>query len=204
MHIAFDIPELPERPSAVARYWGKAIFGSLSSSHTVLVLSNTFVRLTEASFVEYRLGESRLREFWDTHDTFYIGAMNRSVAHFESCVSNTYRAVACYRRLRRQRDPLASTISRDKPRFATDAAFDAVRAMRNEIHHVDEALINGRLKQGQPGALRADGPERPHPTETNNTIKTIDRLEINQTELRFAELSAWLMEMGECIAKLAQ
>jgi hypothetical protein len=67
--------------------------------------------------------------------------------------------------------------------------------MRNEIHHLEQMVMEERISEGQPFALRADGPEVAHPTEPNQTIKTIDRLVIGQREVRFSELADWLTEM---------
>lgn len=49
-----------------------------------------------------------------------------------------------------------------------------------------------------------DGPETPHPTEPNQTVKSIDRLLITGRELTFSELATWLTEMARCAAKIAQ
>ena len=100
---------------------------------------------------------------------FNLGAMHRSMSHFESCLSNMYRAINCYRKLRRHRDqdPLSLTLNIDKPSVVTDAIADRFRLMRHEIHHLEELVMDGRLQEGQPFALEPDGPETPHPTEAN-------------------------------------
>ena len=63
--------------------------------------------------------------------------------------------------------------------------------------------MDGRIQPGQPFALSPGGPEIPHPTEQNQTIKTIDRLVIGVREVRFTELAAWLREMVETAQKIA-
>ena len=64
-------------------------------------------------------------------------------------------------------------------------------------------LLDGRIQEGQLIALLPDGPETAHPTESNQTIKTIDRLAIGESELLFIDLVAWLKEMGQFAEKIA-
>ena len=75
--------------------------------------------------------------------------------------------------------------------------------MRHEIHHMEELVIDGRLQEGQPYALKPDGQEVPHPTEPNQTIKTIDRLVIGGREITFRELTDWLREMVETAQRIS-
>jgi len=75
--------------------------------------------------------------------------------------------------------------------------------MRNEIHHMEELVVDGRLQPGQPFALQPDGPEIPHPTEQNQTVKTIDRLVIGEREVTFTELAGWLGEMVATAQRIA-
>jgi hypothetical protein len=75
--------------------------------------------------------------------------------------------------------------------------------MRNDIHHMEELVLDGRIKEGDSFALRPDGPETPHPSETGQTIKRIDRLVIGVREIQFSELSTWLKEMAGVAEKIA-
>ena len=61
---------------------------------------------------------------------------------------------------------------------------------------LEEMVVDGRIVQGQPFALSPSGPELAHPTEANQTIKTIDRLVIGTREVKFTELAALLTEMS--------
>ncbi|AXS80632.1 hypothetical protein HYN24_11735 [Dechloromonas sp. HYN0024] len=76
--------------------------------------------------------------------------------------------------------------------------------MRNEIHHLEDSVLDGLITQGQNFALRPDGPEVPHPTEENQTVKTIDRLIIGPHEILFRELRQWLQEMTDAVSKIAE
>jgi len=206
MHISIEVPEISEYSQGFPRHWLRGFFiRSVSSNYQVNALASAYVRLVEAGLVEYRLGGSKLREFWGTHDSINLGAMHRSIAHFESCLLDMHRAVNFYRRLRRHRakDPLSLALNAERCRFATDPVATQLRLMRDEIHHLDEVLMDGKLKEGHPLALRPDGPERPHPSESNQTIKSIDRLAIGRRELLFADLAAWLREMGRYAQKIA-
>ena len=63
--------------------------------------------------------------------------------------------------------------------------------------------MDGRISEGQPFGLKPDGSEVAHPTEPNQTIKTIDRLVIGEREVRFSELADWLTEMFAFAKKIA-
>ena len=207
MYVHIEVPEIPEYASGFPQYWVKSLFiQPVSTRYQVIALASTYVRLVEAGLTEYSLGAMKLREFWNTHSSFNLGAMHRSMSHFESCLSNMYRATNCYRKLRRNRDqdPLSITLNRYKPNFATDAVTDRFRVMRNEIHHLEELVMDGRLQEGQPFGLKPDGPVTPHPTETNQTIKTVDRLVIGFREVQFTELATWLKEMASVAEKIAE
>lgn len=207
MYVHIEAPEIVEYKSGFPQYWLKSIFiQSVSTRYQVNALASTYVRLVEAAITEYNLGTVKLHEFWNTHTSFNLGAMHRSMSHFESCLSNMYRATNCFRKLRRNRDqdPLSVVLNIDKPSFATDAIADRFRLMRHEIHHLEELVMDGRLQEGQPFALKSDGPETPHPTEAQQTIKTIDRLVIGEREVHFFELATWLREMASVAVKIAE
>jgi hypothetical protein len=203
MNISIDVPEIPDYPKGFPNYWLRSfLIGPISTNLLVNALAGTYVRLVEAALVEYRLGASNLQESWNTGG---LNAIQRCVAHFESCLLDMHRAVNFYRRLRRHRgrDPLTLALNAEKPRFAREIEARKLRHMRDEIHHLDEILVNGKLKPGQPIALRPDGLERVHPTELNQTIKSIDRLIIGRRVLLFADLAALLREMGHYAEKIS-
>jgi hypothetical protein len=206
MYVEFDVPEINEYPNGFSGYWLKIFFiQSPSERYQITALASTYIRLVEASLVEYRLGSEKLKEFWQTHESVNLGAMHRSISHFESCVSNMYRATNCFRRLRRDReqDPLSIHLNKEKVGFATDAVARRFKSVRNEVHHLEEMVMGGRIVSGQPFALFPDGPEVPHPTEENQTIKTIDRLVIGNNEVLLSELASWLSEMALYAEKIS-
>ena len=206
MQLSIEVPEINEYPEGFPQYWLNILFkGSVSSSFQIIALASTYVRLVEAALVEYRMGHLKLKEFWSSHTSINLGAINRSVSHFESCLSDMYRAINCYTRLRRHKElrELSQALNEERPRFIADNISDQLRAIRNEIHHLEELVTDGRLTEGSPFALKPDGPETSHPTEANQTVKTIDRLVIAQRELLFADLASWLREMGRFAEKLS-
>lgn len=207
MYIHIEASEISEYASGFPQYWLKSIFvQKISNRYQINALASTYVRLVEAAISEYNLGLVKLREFWSTHTSFNQGAMHRSMSHFESCLSNMYRATNCFRRLRRHRaqDRLSVALNAEKPSFATDAISDRFRLMRHEVHHLEELVMDGRLQEGQSFALRPDGPETPHPTEANQTNKEVDRLVIGVREVLFVELATWLREMAHIAEKIAE
>ena len=207
MYIFFDVPDISEYQNGFPGYWLQILFiSSVSENFQINALTTTYVRLVEAALVEYRLGQARLKEYWNTHTSINLSSMHRAASHFESCISDMHRAILCFRPLRRHKDlpdSLRQVLNAEKPRFIADHVSDQLREFRNAIHHLDQRVMKGLLQQGQPIALKPDGPEVPHPTEPNQTNKTIDRLVIAELELKFADLAAWLTEMGRFAEKFA-
>ncbi|HAC35234.1 MAG TPA: hypothetical protein DCF45_12010 [Gammaproteobacteria bacterium] len=124
MYIEFDIPEITDCRSGVLMYALKNLFlQPASDRYQINALSSTYVRLVEAAIKEYQSGNLSVMEFWETHTSFNLGAMNRAVSHFETCISDMHRATNCFRRLRRDRgrDPIAIYLNEEKAIFATDA-----------------------------------------------------------------------------------
>ncbi len=116
MYVEFDIPEINEYPEGFPEYWLKILFiKSPSERYQINALTSTYVRLVEAALVEYRLGVTKLKEFWQTHDSFNLGAMHRAISHFETCISNMDRATNCWYRPRLCVNSLAIKIMRAYP-----------------------------------------------------------------------------------------
>lgn len=194
-------------PDTFTQYWLRSIFiRSASTRFEINALTSTYVRLVSAALVEYEEGSKRLREFWSTHTSVNLSAMNRSTSYFESCIFNVNRAINCFRRLRGDRlhDPIALALRQQKFLFSQDEIADRIREMRNEIHHLEDSVLDGLITQGQDFALKADGPEVPHPTESNQTVKTIDRLVIGNHEILFSELVQWLEEMTVAVSMITE
>jgi hypothetical protein len=204
MYVDIQIPDISEYPKGFPSFWPGIIIGQVSPIYQVQALTTTYVRLVEAALVEYRLGATKLREFWNDHSSFNIGAANRSISHFESCLSDVYRATHSFRSLRNKPDSVSVMLRREKATFASDKSFDRLRLIRNTIHHLDDQVNEGKIQEGQPMALMPNGPETLHPTEPNQTIKTIDRLIIGPHELLFSELASFLIEMGHYAEKIAE
>lgn len=198
MQIEFNIPDLGDAAKGVPQYWAKSLFiQTASDRYQINALTSTYIRLVEAAIIEYQFGAVKLKEFWDTHSSMNLSAMHRSISHFEACISNIYRATNCFRRLRRDRehDPIAKVLGEHRPAFAKDAFYDKFRLIRNDIHHLEEMVLEGRIAEGQSFALKPDGVEVDHPTNSGQTIKTINKLVIGGREVLFTELHQCLIEM---------
>jgi len=207
MLVDFNLPEVLEPRAAVSSYWLRYMFvGSPSQNRQINALASTYMRLVEAAVVEYGLAASALRQVWSDHTSIGLPAMHRAIAHFEACVTDMHRAISAYRRLRshRDRDPLSVHLADLKPSFLTDRVANQVRNMRDAIHHLEEKLNKGEVAEGQPIAVKPDGPEVPHPSEAGQTIKTFDRLVIGSHELAFADIAAWLEEMSNAASRIGQ
>ena len=211
MRVSIEIPGIEGYPPSFLAFWSRGVpipFGPkpVTQNYQVHALAGNYVRLVEHACAEYRAGAEDLKLFWDTHDSFNISAFNRSISHFETCVLSTHRAINMYRRLRRNRDsdPLAVYLNTQKPAFAGDSVADKLRAIRHEITHLDERLVEGGIQQGQPFALKPDGPETQALDDPNLTVKHFDRVIIGALELSFIDLVAWLSEMCSEAQRIAR
>ena len=207
MLVDFNLPEVLEPDEAISTYLVRYYFvGSPSQNHQVNALASTYMRLVEAAIVEYRLGSAALQQVWSNHSSLGLRAMHRSISHFESCISDMHRAIAAYRRLRSHpdRDPLSVYLADQKPAFISDKIAFQIRDMRDAVHHLEEKVVKGEVAEGQPIALKPEGPEVAHPTESHQTIKTFDRLEIGPHDLTFSDISNWLSEMSTVATRIAQ
>ena len=122
--MSIELPEISDYPNGFPNFWINLIFiGSISTNTKVNALAYSYIRLVEAALIEYRLGSSKLNEFYNTHGSFNLGAMHRSIAHFESCLSNMHRAINFYRRLRRneEQEPLPLMLNNKRATFAIEA-----------------------------------------------------------------------------------
>ena len=71
----------------------------------------------------------------------------------------------------------------------------ARRELRHQIAHLDERLAEGSIQEGQPFALKPDGPETKDTVNPSLTVKHFDRLIIGEKELTLVDLVTWLTEM---------
>ena len=96
MYIHIDVPNIDEHPKGFPQYWLKRVFiNSISTNYQVNALATTYVRLVEAALTEYRLGQVVPKEFWNTHTSLNLGAMHRSISHFENCLFDMNRTINC-------------------------------------------------------------------------------------------------------------
>jgi hypothetical protein len=173
-------------------------FGGAADNYQVKVLASTYARLVESAIREFQLGCECTREYWSTHDAIAVGAMQQATSHFETCISEMHRATNFFKRLRRHpKLGGLSGINVRRPSFISAAVHDQLRDARNEIHHMEECIMKGKIMEGQPVAVMANGPETPHATEPNQTDKTIDRLVIGRRQLLLSDMANWLTEMHE-------
>jgi hypothetical protein len=208
MYVKFDIPEINAYHKGFPSYWLKVMMvGTVSTSYQVNALASTYVRLVEASLVEYRLAYPTLMGFWDAHDGLKLSAMHRAISHFETCLTNMHRAIVCFVRLRRHADlpeNLKLTLNQDKPRFVANTISDQLRDIRNAVHHLEERVMKGDIREGECFVLSPDGEETAHEYEPGQTNKLFDRLIIGSLSVKFSDLAAWLTELAYYAEKLSE
>lgn len=123
MYLTINAPAIDEYRKGFPNFWLNGIFGKpFTNNAQVNALAVTYIRLVEASILEYHLGVEKISEYFATSASINLGAAHRSISHFESCLSNMYRASNAFRRLRRIDDPLSRALNAaGRPAFATDA-----------------------------------------------------------------------------------
>lgn len=208
MIVSFDVPEISLDQGSFQNFWLNTMFVShVSEVYQVNSLSIIFMRLVEAAGTEYVMGRQNLLSFWSTHSGVALGAMYRSVSHFESCLTNMHRAKNAFARLKNHREngDLGTLLKNPPAYFVKNHFACRLAAIRNEVHHTEESLTHPKREfpRGSALMLRADGPETPHETELGQTNKVIDRLTIGRVELTFKEIAAALTEMGEFASKIS-
>ncbi len=205
MYIVYDMPPIDRFAGGFPEFWMRTMFfGPVSPNPQVHGLAFMFVRLVEAALVEYALGRQTLMQYYSTNNAIAIGAISRSISHFETCLTNAHRARQVFIRLRKHPDngALRAALNEPRPQFVRAVFGDRLRGIRNEIHHTEESLMGGELGIGDPLMLQADGPEVDHPSEVGQTNKTIDRLRVGTREITFVQLAEALHEMGEACGRI--
>jgi hypothetical protein len=176
----------------------------------VVTLTSTYVRCVFAAREDYLAAAQHLHNVWmhDANVTLKVSDLYRCIARFESCITGMYLAVRSMRELRKRQDLTARERAvicelKPKPRFLGSAG-ELLGKMRNKMQHIEEALAAGRLKDDLPIMIQPTGPEIPadDPANPKQTLKTIDRMRVQEHEVRFAELAAWLGEMVEYVDRL--
>ena len=208
MHVELDLPAPPDVRTSVSDYWSRYLFvGSPSDLYQINALASTFMRMADAAIEEYKLGTQALRRFWAPDRTSLdLSLMHRAIFHFESSLSAIHRAIDTYRRLRRHKvqDALIVHVKAFKPRFVSDKVAKRFREARDVIQHLSEMVMNGEVVEGQPVALKPEGPEVPHPIEHGQTVKTIDRVVVGSHEIFFCDVVATLQELVDAATHIAQ
>lgn len=204
-----EMPELTEFPNDFPGHWMNILFTKTRpDTYQIHALTTTYVRLVEAAMEDYRLARGLVDEVWVHRDpsSIPIGAHNRASAYLEACLTNMHRAVRCMNKIRNRPDvpsDLKSLIPQ-RVRFTEPLIADRIRDVRDAVHHLEEKVLKGRVPEQTPFMVQAVGPETPVREEPGQTLKTIDRLQIGSHEIKFLELYAWLLEMGECAEKISK
>jgi hypothetical protein len=207
MKVEIAMPEMGPLEDQFRHFWIRHIFvGSVSDNYAVTGMAANYVRLVEASIVEYRLAREQLTRFWSTHDGIAWGAMNRAISHFEACLNDMQRAIRAFNQMRSHSacpPALRQQIALRRPLFGTDTVSGQIRKLRDAVQHTEERLRNGKLQAGDHYMLSATGPETPMLDEPGQTLKVIDRIELQCHALMFKDIALWLDEMAQFAAVIA-
>ncbi|ODP35000.1 hypothetical protein [Pandoraea sp. ISTKB] len=211
MIITLSTPDIPAPTNPFVGYWGKRAFlGDFSKVPVVASLSATFVRCVFGAREDYLAAIAHLRNYYGKsgHQPIQLSELYRCVTRFEACITAMYLAVRSMQALRkcpdlvpREREALCA--SRPKPGFL-GAGAQVIGNLRNRIQHVEEELATGRLDGDLATMIYPTGTEVPFEDGINQsqTLMTIDRLRVYDSEVSFAQIATWLQEMISYVEKL--
>ena len=197
MYIEVRFPDIELDYTPFGNFWLKfTMGGGVSDDYQVATLAGLYFRLVESAARSYEAGVACTRDYWNTNSHVALGSIQQATTHFEVCISNMHRAVTAFTRLRKHKNlGQLNVIQSRKPRFVSAQIHDQLRNARNEIHHMENCVMDGTVVMGQSSAIRADGLELPHPTEPGQTNKTIDRVTVGNHTILATDLADWLTEM---------
>jgi hypothetical protein len=193
MIVEIPIPDLSTKTGGFPTYWRDLIFtGNRPADSTAHALLNSYIRLTESAIRFYETGRALTLRGWGTHHRIEIGAFNDAASSFEVCITNLYRGATFMIKIRSSQ--LLDQTFKDglgkKPGFVS--RIDDIRRLRRAVHHLDSDILGGKITSGKPSFMQSEGDV----IQRNGTdVKVIDRLQIGDTRIMFAELATWLNEM---------
>lgn len=200
MRISIDIPDVRVGAIRPHRLLKRIFTAGGPVGYANIALLENLIRLTENAAYEFMQGKELLLQFWSEDDRtgVAIGVALQASSHFETCLSDTHRALNHIVAMRKRPNVLPGskhTLPRDLSIYK-GALRDRIREIRSAIQHKEDKLLKRLISEGEPFIARADGDEVP--TEDNNTLKTIDRIELGQHRIEFATLANAIEELRMC------
>lgn len=201
MKVEFDIPDVDDGPIRPGRALQKIFRADGPRDYRDNAVLENLTRLVQHAALDYRLGKEATLKYWTDHSTLQISAILRASTHFETCVTNVHRAIGYLNVIRRQRNVLARSKERlpRKLDVYRPGLQKRIRFFRDAIQHQEERVLNGRIGEGEPFFPVANGDEVP---VENNSLKTIDRIELGPERIGFRELANCIRELRVCTEAL--
>ena len=171
--------ELPEVPSdyLMGELILRKVFQRLGpSTIPAQPLHFGFVRLVDKATVVYALAREGFQEYLASkprrNSQFFV-----AIGHLETCVGTMARCLRYLEALRRDKD--APQISRQLGILKNGG--NRLTTMRDGVEHTHEHIVNGSLK----------------PTDSVILKPSAEAITLKATEIRYAELAAWLHELRQ-------
>lgn len=199
MIVEVDIPDVSAETIGRHRILRKIGFNAGPPTHAEYALLESLIRLTENAAFEYMQGKAAILRIWNREDdsSMEISAVFRAASHFETCLSDTHRALNHVANIRKRHDVLVKSRKKlpSSMNIYSRAQCDQIRKVRNTIQHKEKELLNGRIAEFEPFALHATGDKVP--TADDNVLKTIDRLKIGKKCIYFSTIAQTIEELRE-------
>jgi hypothetical protein len=200
MIVDIDIQDVPVGTVRPHRLLHRFFMGGGPAGYANFALLENLIRLTENAAFEFMQGKAAVLRLWSDKDrsSVDIGSALQASTHFEACLSDTHRALNHIIAARSRCDVLPASRHKLPPGLSIykGTLRDQIREMRSAIQHKEDRILKGRISQGEPFAAHATGDEVP--TADNNTLKTINRIELGPHRIEFTTLAGIITELRTC------
>lgn len=198
MKVEFNIPELDDSGIRSGRILQRIFRAEGPKNYQDNAVLENLVRLTHHAAVEYNLGREGTHKYWNPSGaTLHMGAIHRATTHFETCVTNVHRAIR-FLQVIRQNEQILPNARGNLPIALGIYGEDLqtkIRNFRHAIQHQEERLLKGNIAEGEIFMTLPTGDEV---TVENQSVLTVDRLELGKEQLKFSDLAQCITDLRAC------
>ncbi len=122
--------------------------GAGVSDYTARVYLTGFIRMVDKAIFEYEAARIAVEQYVASQNKTSL--MFRAIAHLETCVNSTRRALKFVERMKQYQ---AAPNIDGAVQAALSSYGRAIPKIRNAIEHMDEWIADGKIREGDPVAL---------------------------------------------------
>jgi hypothetical protein len=155
-----------------------------AKDYAARAFQTTLVRVTDKALEDYELARLAFHEFVTRPNNSVWSPLFRATGHMENCLSSLERLFRLTRRLLEHSE--TSDLVRSVAALAPSAR-KRISTLRNAMEHIDERLVNEKIKEGDLTML----------------FLGEDAIELQGVSVSYAELAQWLTELHGLAGKAA-